>query len=78
MIMNIAVEQLKSQMTSLTPDERAELAQFLIQTLDVEPEEGVEAAWELELARRADEILSGKAKGKPAEQVFAEIRARYS
>jgi putative addiction module component (TIGR02574 family) len=76
--MNTAIEQLKSEMTSLTSEERAELAQFLIQSLDVEAEEGVDAAWEVELARRAGEILSGKARGKSAEQAFAEIRARYS
>lgn len=75
--MNMAVEHLKSEMTSLTVEERAELARFLIGSLELELEEGVEVAWDAELARRSDEILSGKVKGKPAEQVFAEIRARY-
>ena len=76
--MSMAIEHLKTEMTSLTAEERAELAHFLIQTLDVEPEKGIEVAWDAELARRSEEILSGKAVGKPAEQVFAELRARYS
>ena len=37
-----------------------------------------EAAWDVELARRADEIKSGKAEGEPAAIVFAELREKYS
>lgn len=76
--MSMAIDQLKSEMTLLTAKERAELAHFLIETLEVESDEGVEAAWDAELARRSDEIKSGKVTGKSAEQVFDEIRARYS
>ena len=44
----------------------------------VEPDEPPEAdaAFESELARRVAEIRAGKAKGKPAEQVFADLRGR--
>jgi putative addiction module component (TIGR02574 family) len=76
--MSPVVDRLKSELTSLSPIERAELAHFLIHTLDSELEDGVEAAWDAELARRVEEIKSGGARGKPAEQVFAEIRARHS
>jgi putative addiction module component (TIGR02574 family) len=76
--MSVTIDQLKSEMSTLPANERAELAHFLIESLENGPEEGVEAAWEAELARRSEEILSGKVTGRPAEQVFAEIRARYS
>jgi len=33
-------------------------------------------AWAAELARRADEIQRGTALGKPANQVFAELRQK--
>jgi putative addiction module component (TIGR02574 family) len=76
--MSLVLERLKSELTSLTAIERAELAHFLIHTLDSEGEDDVEAAWGVELARRSEEIKSGGVEGKPAEQVFAEIRARHS
>lgn len=76
--MTEVVENLKSQLQTLTNRERAELLQFLIHSLDEELDEDAEAAWEIELTRRAAEIKSGKAVGKPAEQVFAELREKYS
>ncbi|MGO9119669.1 MAG: addiction module protein [Desulfomonilaceae bacterium] len=76
--MTEAVEELKSQLETLTSRERAELAQFLIRSLDQEQDEGAESLWNVELNRRATEIESGKSVGKPAEQVFAELREKYS
>jgi hypothetical protein len=40
-------------------------------------EEGVAAAWHEEVRRRLAEIQSGQVTGKPAAQVFAEVRERY-
>ena len=71
------VEQLKTQLAALSPAERAELAYFLIHSLD-EAEDGVEAAWEAEVARRMDDIEAGRVVGIPAAQVFAEMREKYS
>lgn len=34
----------------------------------------VSAAWDEEIRRRVAEIRGGKAEGKPAEQVFAELK----
>jgi putative addiction module component (TIGR02574 family) len=70
------VEHYKSQLKKLSPEERAELAYFLLSSLEPE-EEGAAAAWDAEISRRVAEIRSGKANGKPAEQVFAELRERY-
>jgi putative addiction module component (TIGR02574 family) len=49
------------------------LAHFLLHSLEPE-EEDLAAAWDLEIARRVDEIQSGRAAGTPAEEVFAELR----
>jgi hypothetical protein len=38
----------------------------------------VEADWDAELTRRANEIRSGTIVGKPADQVFAELNGRYA
>ena len=73
------LDQLKLQLRTLPCQERAELAQFLLHSLDEDdaPEE-VAAAWAAELDRRADEILGGQVVGIPAEEVFRELRETYS
>ena len=73
-------EKIRSEMMSLSPQDRAELAYLLLQSLegDGESEPEVERAWDAELARRAEEIRSGKVVGKPAAQVFAELREKRS
>ena len=72
----MSVERYKTQLEKLPREERAELAYFLLSSLEPE-EEGAAAAWDAEISRRVAEIRSGKANGKPAEQVFAELRERY-
>ncbi len=72
----MSVERYKTQLEKLSREERAELAYFLLSSLEPE-EEGAAAAWDAEISRRVAEIRSGKANGKPAEQVFAELRERY-
>jgi putative addiction module component (TIGR02574 family) len=74
--MTEAVEQLKSQVSSLSRPERAELAYFLLSSLEAE-EEGAEEAWRAEIARRVAEIRGRLAIGRPAEDVLAELRERY-
>jgi putative addiction module component (TIGR02574 family) len=74
--MTEAVEQLKSQAGALTARERAELAYFLLTTLEPE-EEGAEEAWRVEIARRVAEIRSGQARGRSADEVLAELRERH-
>jgi hypothetical protein len=38
-------------------------------------EKDAESAWEVEILRRVEEIRSGRASGKPSEQVFVELEA---
>jgi putative addiction module component (TIGR02574 family) len=76
--MTETAERLKSELSQLSLQERAELAHFLIRSLDEEVDADAEAAWEAELAQRMDEIKSGKAVGEPADKVFAELRAKYA
>lgn len=71
-------EKLKSQLSQLSTRERAELAHFLIHSLDEGADPDAEAAWDAELDRRMQEIKSGKAFGEPAEEVFAQLREKYS
>ena len=72
------VESMKHQLLMLPVPDRAELAQFLLHSLQatVDPEE--ESAWDDELSRRIDEIESGADAGELSDAVFEELRAKYS
>lgn len=72
--MSETAERLKDTLTQLSVRDRAELAHFLIHSLDDEADADAEAAWDAELARRFEEIQSGKAVGIPAEKVFEDLR----
>ncbi len=76
--MTETAEKLKAQLSKLSTQERAELADFLIHSLDEGLDADAEAAWDAELARRLEEIKSGNAVGKPADHVFGELRKKYS
>jgi hypothetical protein len=77
--MSTTLEQLQTVVAALTLEEKTELANFLADSINQgEGADGdVEAAWDHEPARRADEIRGGTANGKPAEVVFAELREKY-
>ena len=75
--MPATVEQVTHEALNLSEKERAALAHALLRSLDVSDEKSeVEAAWTAEITRRAERVRQGKAKGKPAEEVFRAARAR--
>lgn len=76
--MTAKAERMKSELAGLTPEDRAELVRFLIESLDGDEEQGVAAAWDAELKRRAEDIESGRVVGEPAEKLLREMRAKYS
>ena len=75
--MSETVEKLKEEIEILSNQERAEIARFAIHSLDQGGDDDAEAAWEVELARRVSDIESGRAVGKPADRVFAELREKH-
>ena len=78
--MKATLEQVTKKALTLTTDERSQLTRTLILSLEGEPEEDtsvVEEAWRKEVGRRVAEIKSGKVRGIPAEEVFANLRAKY-
>lgn len=76
--MTALAEKLKPQLTTLSSADRAELASYLLESLDGPPDANAAQAWEAELIQRADEVRSGRAQGRPANEVFAELRKRHS
>ncbi len=56
----------------LSDQDRTELVAMLLETLDIEEEEGVESAWLVEIERRVAALDSGQVKSVP----WSEVRAR--
>ena len=74
--MTPATEELKEQLARLPISERAELAHYLLGTLDESADRETETAWDAELARRGAEIRSGGVMGEPAASAFARLSRR--
>ncbi|MDR3456807.1 MAG: addiction module protein [Verrucomicrobiae bacterium] len=78
--MKATLEQVAEEALSLSLSDRSALTRILIQTLDAEPVEDaaeVQQAWQVEVEKRVDEILSGRVKTIPADEVFSKLRAKY-
>jgi putative addiction module component (TIGR02574 family) len=65
-------EQLLTLALELPPDQRAELAGRLLESLDRAADDGVEQAWSEEIRRRLDRLNAGEATTLP----FSEARRR--
>ena len=72
-----AMMQLKNDLVQLPQDDRAELAAFLIESLDDATDENAGQLWDHELARRAAEIENGTAAGELADVVMQRLQERY-
>jgi hypothetical protein len=70
------VDQLAQDALRFSDQERAELAHKLLISLNGVPDEGAEEAWDQEIAKRVQRIRDGTAKGRPANQVFRDIKSR--
>jgi putative addiction module component (TIGR02574 family) len=75
--MAATVEKLAQDALTLSHRERAELAHKILVSLEDVAEENVDEAWDIEIAKRVDRIKEETAKGRPAKEVFKDIRARY-
>jgi len=63
------VSKLLEQALALSLEEQEALADSLISNLGGKVEEGLETAWEAEIAKRIEELDSGRAKTVSWEQV---------
>jgi putative addiction module component (TIGR02574 family) len=69
--------ELLQKALSLSEEERAELACSLIESLDATVDKSTQAAWNREIARRIEDLDSGKAKTIPWEAVRSRISAKF-
>jgi putative addiction module component (TIGR02574 family) len=69
------LKQIENQALDLPEEERAQLAQRLILSLESLNDEGLEKEWLLEAKRRAVEIDKGEVQPVPAEEVRKKAQA---
>lgn len=72
--MSALLDELSKKAQALTVEERAQLAQQLLESIERESDPDVQAAWESEVADRIAKYERGEAKLIPAEDVFAAAR----
>jgi len=68
------LEDLTARAVALPARSRAELAEILIQSLEVEDGAALKSAWLSEIRRRDREIRAGASVTRPADEVLREAR----
>lgn len=71
--MSPTLQDLKNAASGLPAGERAELAQYLLRSLDEQDEEGARAEWLALAEQRMAEVRAGKVIGIPAEEVLKNL-----
>lgn len=74
LIMSTTLEELEQQARSLSAEERARLAEMLLESLREAPLAEIEAEWEREIGERAAAYDRGELQTFAAEDVLAEAR----
>ena len=72
--MSSLLTELSERARHLPPEERAQLAEGLLESLQEWSSPEVEAAWDAEILKRIGEYERGEATLSPAADVFAEAR----
>jgi len=72
--MTDALKELEKKAKSLTVEERAQLAELLLESIQEPPVAEIEAAWDREIEERAAAYDRGELQTISAEDVFAEAR----
>ena len=68
------VEELSARAKALSNEDRARLAEELLDSLHGDSDAEADAAWDREIERRVAEVESGAVQLIPAEEVHAEAR----
>ena len=72
--MSETLKDIEARVRSLPPEERAALAEILLESLREQPDAEIEQAWEQEVERRVAAYDRGELEVLSAESVFAEAR----
>ena len=69
-------DKIEIEVMKLPPEDRAELAHRLIESLEGEDVGDYEAEWIQEAESRYEQYRNGLVKGRPADEVFRDAKAR--
>ena len=72
--MPLPIDQLTSEAMQLPPASRAELAEKLVESLDVAELTEIDRLWAAEAKRRCDEVRQGLVKTIPGDEALAQVR----
>lgn len=72
--MTDTLNELEQRAARLPPEERAQLALFLIRSLEPSDEGDIEEAWRIEAEAHWAEIQRGEAETIPGADVFVDVR----
>lgn len=72
--MSDTVKQIAHEAMQLSPAQRAELADLLVESLESTPPDEVQKLWIAEADKRLAEVRSGKVATIPGEDVLSEAR----
>lgn len=72
--MSALLAELEQQAYTLLPEERAQLAEALLESLHDSSLSEIESEWEREIEKRVAAFDRGELQTYPAEDVFAEAR----
>ena len=75
--MTASTMELFSMADALSIDEKSLLVERLLESMHPTNKE-IDELWKIEVEKRVDDILSGKVKTIPGDEVFAKIRERYA
>jgi putative addiction module component (TIGR02574 family) len=72
--MPVTLAELEEQARKLPPEERARLAEAMLDSLQEASPAEIEADWDREIEARVAAYERGESKTYPADEVFAEAR----
>lgn len=76
--MTTAHIQIESEVLKWSPADRVGLAERLLESVEDFVSNDIDRAWRTEVARRVEEVESGKEVGVPSNQVFSEARKKLN
>jgi putative addiction module component (TIGR02574 family) len=72
----MSAESITAAALALTPEEKAKLAEQLLDSLDRPDQAEIDTAWAEEAERRIDRLDRGEERTVPADQALRDARAR--
>jgi putative addiction module component (TIGR02574 family) len=75
--MSASLIEIERQAAQLSADDRAKLAEFLLESLQEQIPTEIEQEWEREIARRVSAFEAGEVSTIPAQEVFDEAKRLF-